>query len=84
MFNALPPAILLLVQYIGFVATGELGLGIPSGMFVVWLFPILVILPLTAIMSRKIYRVTNNPYLPGIINGCIVTLISCSNTMTWL
>jgi len=82
-FNALPPVILLLIQYIGFVASGELGLGLGTNMVVVWLFPIAVILPVTAIISRKIYRVTNNPYLPGIINGCIVTLIACANTLTW-
>jgi len=82
-FNALPPVILLLIQYIGFVATGELGLGLSTNMVVVWLFPIAVILPATAVISRKIYRVTNNPYLPGIINGCIVTLIACTNTLTW-
>ncbi|MDR2757926.1 MAG: alpha/beta hydrolase [Spirochaetaceae bacterium] len=83
-FNTLPPAILLLIQYIGFVITGELGLGISTNMVVVWLFPITVILPATAIISRKIYRITNNPYLPGIINGIIVTLIACTNTLTWL
>jgi dienelactone hydrolase len=83
-FNALPPAILLLIQYNGFVITGELGLGISTNMVVVWLFPITVILPVTAILSRKIYRITNNPYLPGIINGIIVTLIACTNTLTWL
>jgi len=82
-FNTLPPAILLLVQYIGFVVTGELGLGLSTNMVVVWLFPFIAILPITTIISRKIYKVTNNPYLPGIINACIVTLISCSNTLTW-
>ena len=54
-----------------------------ANMQVVWLFPMLVVLPVAAIISRKIYRATNNPYLPGIILGIIVTMISCSNTLTW-
>ncbi|GBF75110.1 hypothetical protein PA598K_03494 [Paenibacillus sp. 598K] len=80
--NTLPPAILLLLQYGNFFSTGEL-LFPDANMQVVWLFPFLAILPVTAIIARKIYRVTNNPYLPGIINGVIVTLISCSGTLTW-
>ncbi len=39
---------------------------------------------MTTILSRKIFRETGNPYLPGIINGILVTLIACSNTLTWL
>lgn len=92
LFNLIPPAILLLIQYGTFASTGFLLLkattapysASPYNMFTVWLFPILVFLPLTAVISRKIYRVTKNPYLPGIINGLIITLISCSNTLTWL
>jgi hypothetical protein len=57
--------------------------GYASNMCIIWLFPIIVILPVTAIMGRKIYRVTNNPYLPGLINGILIALISCSNTLTW-
>ena len=47
--------------------------------------------PLTAmrpspvwIMARKISRATNDPYLPGLINAMIITLISCSNMLTWM
>lgn len=80
--NTLPPVILLALQYINFFSTGNL-LFPEANMQVVWLFPFLVILPVAAIVSRKIYLVTNNPYLPGIINGVIITLIACSNTLTW-
>jgi hypothetical protein len=73
----------VLIQYIGFRAGGELTFGQDTNMCIIWLFPIIVILPITAIMARKVYRVTNNPYLPGLINGILVTLISCSNTLTW-
>jgi len=80
--NTLPVVILLLLQYISFFSTGYL-LFPKANMQVVWLIPFLVTLPVTAIMARKVYRVTNNPYLPGIINGILITVMSCSNTLTW-
>ena len=46
------------------------------------MLPIVVILFVTAIVSRKIYRATNNPYLGGLINAVVVTLISIANTQT--
>lgn len=78
----LPAVVLLLLQYLPFFAGGDLMFR-SANMQVVWLFPMLVILPVAAIISRKIYRETNNPYLPGIILGIIITMISCSNTLTW-
>lgn len=83
LFNAIPPLVLLAVQYIHFFTSGYLAWP-NANMQVVWLIPVLVILPVTTIMSRKIYRATNNPYLPGIVNGIIVTLMACTNTLTWL
>jgi hypothetical protein len=53
-------------------------------MYIVWLFPMLVILPVAAVISRKIYCLTANPYLGGFINAMLVTMISCSNTLTFL
>lgn len=84
LFNLIPPAVILIAQYATFKASGfMLFSGDPFNMYTVWLFPVLVFLPLTAVLSRKIYRVTGNPYLPGIINGLLIALISCSNTLTW-
>lgn len=80
--SALPAIILLIIQYSKFFITGYLTWP-DSNMQIVWLFPFLVILPVTVVISRKIYRVTQNPYIAGTINGIIVTLISCSNTLTW-
>ena len=51
-------------------------------MYGVWLFPMLVTLPGAAVVSRIIYKETKNPYLPGIICGIIVAIMSCSNTLT--
>lgn len=89
--NVFPAAILIGLQYITFFATGWLffgdhaaGMQAPYHMFTVWLFPFLAILFLTPIIARKIYRVTNNPYLAGIINGAIVTMMAAANTLTWI
>jgi len=89
-FNVFPAVILLIIQYITLFSTGFLFFGDHAGfaqgpyhMFVVWLFPFLAILTVTPIIARKIYRVTNNPYLPGIINGVIVTMMAAANTLTW-
>ena len=84
-FSALPPLILLILQYGTFGVKGFMFLNAePYNMVTTPLFPILVYLPLATFISRVIYKRTNNPYLPGIINGLIITLISCSNTLTWL
>ena len=84
-FSALPPLILLVLQYGTFWAKGFMFLiSEPYNMVTTPLYPILVYLPLATFISRAIYKRTNNPYLPGIINGLIITLISCSNTLTWL
>lgn len=77
----LPAPVLLLIQYIPFISGGNMTW--PSNnMQCVWLFPMLVILPLAVVISRYIYRRTKNPYLPGIIMGIFVTLITCSNSLT--
>ena len=88
--NMLPAVILIAIQYLTFLATGFLFFGDhaagaqgPYHMFVVWLFPFVAILSITPIIARKIYRVTNNPYLPGLINGAIVTMMAAANTLTW-
>ncbi|MDR1104924.1 MAG: alpha/beta fold hydrolase [Treponema sp.] len=83
--------LLLLVQYIGFGITGETPVYSPGwgvrrdsvAMVVVWLIPVAVYLPVSAVISRKIYRVTNNPYLPGLINAIMITMLTCTNTLTW-
>lgn len=82
-FNVLPVVVLLLLQYVTFYISGHLMPGF-SNMYIVWLFPMLVYLPVSAIMARKVYRATNNPYLPGLINGLMIAIISCTNTLTWM
>ena len=42
----------------------------------------IVILAVAAVVSRKIYRATNNPYIGGFIMAAVVTLVSVTNTLT--
>jgi len=77
----LPAIVLLLLQYIPYMSGSDL-MWPQYNMYGVWLFPMLVILPGAAVVSRIVYRETRNPYLPGIISGIIVAIMSCTNTLT--
>jgi hypothetical protein len=81
-FAALMPVVMVAIHYITFFAEGEPYFKGVSNIVGIWLFPVIVFLPVAAIVSRKIYRATRNPYLPGLIMGMVVTLIACSNTLT--
>jgi pimeloyl-ACP methyl ester carboxylesterase len=78
--NSLAPIILVVAQYTTFAVTGNLIPGF-GGIFSIWLFPVIVILTVTAIVSRKLYRLTGNPYIAGFLNATIVVLVSVSNTL---
>jgi len=71
---------LVVAQYTTFAITGNLIPGF-GGIFSIWLFPVIVILTVTAIVSRKLYRMTNNPWIAGFLNATIVVLISVSNSL---
>ena len=73
--------ILLLLQYIPYFSGSDLKWP-GNNMYGVWLFPMLVTLPGSAVVSRIIYKKTNNPYLGGIICAIIVAIMSCTNTLT--
>lgn len=81
LFNAMGPIVLVVWQYTTFFSTGNLVDGF-GGIYSIWLFPVIVILGVAAVISRKIYRATNNPYIGGLITATVVTLISVSNTLT--
>lgn len=82
-FNALSPAILIAWMYIPFFISGYHPLeGLGGTILGIWLFPIIVILPLFTVLSRIIYKATKNPYLAGISMAIIVTIMSCTNTLT--
>lgn len=84
-FNVLPAVIILVLQYTYYRSTGFLRWSADeAGLFIVWLYPFLAILPVSLIISRKIFQETRNPYLPGIINAILVALMSCANTCTFM
>ena len=53
-----------------------------TGIMGIWLFPIVLILPLSAFICHKIYKKTNNPYIGGIIMGIIACILTVTNTLT--
>lgn len=81
LFNSLGPIVLVVAQYWTFFNSGDLIPGF-GGIFGIWLFPIIPILAVSAVITRKIYRATNNPYIGGFIMAAAVTMISVSNTLT--
>lgn len=87
-FNALAPVVMVLVMYICFFVTGHLpNEFVPwfgGSIIGIWLYPIIVILPVAAVVSRILYKRTRNPYLAGILMALLVTTMSCTNTLTQL
>ena len=84
LFNGLGVMVVFALQYVTFFATGEVFFKDVSPIAGIWLTSIIFILPIGAIISRKIFKATLNPYLGGIIFAIIVTLISVTNTLTQL
>lgn len=85
LFNALSSLILIAWMYLTFYATGFHPLeGLGGSILGIWLFPIVVVLAVFAVVSRAIYKATRNPYLAGISMAIIVTVMSCTNTLTTL
>lgn len=80
LFNAAAPLLLLALQYITLYTTGEVFPGL-TGSFSMWLFQIVGIVTVAAIISRKLYTATGNPYLGGFVNALAVAMISVSNTL---
>lgn len=81
-FVALGPVIMIAGQYIKFFVTGKMVLDPITGIMGIWLFPIALILPLSAFICHKIYKKTNNPYIGGIIMGIIACILTVTNTLT--
>ncbi len=74
---------IIALQYGTFVSTGSpywASFSCKAG--VIWVLPVAVILFLAAMMSRIIYRRTGNPYLPGIVNALLFTMMTCATSAT--
>ena len=81
-FVFLGPQIMIMGQYTTFFVTGKMVLDPITGIMGIWLFPIVLILPLSVLVSHVIYRKTKNPYIGGIIMGIIACILTVTNTLT--
>lgn len=87
LFSALAPIIMEIFFYGIFFRNGLLPTEIwkfGGSIIPIWLVPMIVVIPTAVIVSRAIYKRTNNPYIGGIIMGLLVTIMSCTNTLTYL
>ena len=86
LFNGLAPIIMIVLMYSIFAITGHLPNETVSwfggSIIGIWLFPMVIILPVSGWVSRKLYKATNNPYLGGIIMALVITIMMCTNTLT--
>ena len=82
-FSCLPIVILVAVQYGYLFATGYVPFPDDSS-GIILLFPLIALLPISIVISRKIYKATKNPYLPAIVNTITIALISSATTNTFL
>ena len=80
-FLFLGPQIMIMGQYIKFFISGKMVLDPITGIMGIWLFPIVLILPLSALINHLIYRKTKNPYIGGIIMGVIACILTVTNTL---
>jgi hypothetical protein len=83
-FTGLAPAVMVIFQYVTFMSTGDVFFKGVSNILGIWLIPVMIIIPVGAVVSRKLYKLTENPYLGGIIWGLLVPLMMASNTLTQL
>jgi fermentation-respiration switch protein FrsA (DUF1100 family) len=80
LFAAAPAVIMLAIQYGTYFTTDHMAWS--EAMYVLWMFPLVLVLPAATVISRKIYKYTANPYIAGLINAMIVVLFACMNTRT--
>ena len=87
-FAAAPALVLPWIQYITYYKTNHMmwaqtTMASPNyPMFILWLFPIVLILFGSTLLTRALYKSTKNPYIAGIINALIVGLLTITNTCT--
>ena len=87
-FTCLPAIIVPAIQYGTYFtqkhmmwAQGAGSAGNPP-MYILWLFPIILILFFSTVINRVVYKVTKNPYITGVANAIIVAIITITNTCT--
>lgn len=82
--NILGPVGFIVVQYGTFFSTGFLKWYATEGQRIsgIWLYPVLVYLFVSPILSRFVYKRTKNPYLFAIISAILITIMAVANTTT--
>jgi hypothetical protein len=86
-FNTLGPVLLLIGFYSYFFTTGLLPVDHVAwglGTMILWIYPMVAILPIATVINRIIYKKTRNPYISSIAFALIVTGMICTSTLTYL
>lgn len=78
-FNVLGIVLVMAIQYGTFRSTGVLWQGDMALGYIV-LFPIIPVLIIATIFSRRLYERTGNAWLGGVINALLFTMITVANT----
>lgn len=78
-FNVLGICLVMIIQYGVFRSTGVLWQADMNLNYIV-LFPIVPILVVATIFSRKLYDLTGNAWLGGFINALLFTIMTVANT----
>ncbi|MBO7196095.1 MAG: hypothetical protein J6V80_02055, partial [Clostridia bacterium] len=81
-FAFIGPQVMIMIQYTKFFITGKMILDPITGIMGIWLFPIVLILPLSVLINHLIYKKTKNPYIGGIIMAVIACILTVTNTLT--
>ena len=81
-FVFIGPMFMITVQYLTFFISGKMVLDPITGIMGIWLFPIVVILPLSVLITNEIYKKTKNPYIGGIIMAIVACILTVTNTLT--
>lgn len=86
-FSVLGPVILLAAGYGCFLVTGLLPLdafGFGTGSMLLWLYPMLFMLPAFTVISRILYKATDNPYIAATAFSLVAAITLCTNAMSVL
>lgn len=88
LISVFPALIIVLMQYVCLFSTGSVLFSVYNGSsahsMILWLFPMLLIIPAAVAISRRIYSESRNPYIAAVINALLVSFITCANTSSWL
>ena len=84
-FNSFTPLLYICLNLLRLFSSGktlfdEIDWG--TGSIIFYIINLLILLPLATIISRLLYKKTRNPYLSGIAYALLVTVSTCSTSLT--